>query len=332
MKVFIFGGDGFIGSHLLKEHIKRGDECYVFDINTLRTGPGSIDYAYIRHDFSRGYIDYINIAPDLVYNCVAVATPHFYIEEPIATYELDFKVNWENICRPLIDRGIPFIHFSTSEVYGKTWSEPYTEDTTNLIMGPTHKSRWVYATSKILLEQLILASNGNSIIVRPQNFCGWDMDWLPSMKNNLDRYWKPRLPACFLDNLMSGKPLEIVKPGTQERCYTYIDDAIDGILSIVDNWEECRKVNPVFNIGNKENEANINKIANIYIDEWFNRTGEFTRYKQVDGKDFYGVGYEDCEKRYFDDSKLYNITKWKPKYNLHDTIAKVIDGALENYK
>ena len=126
--------------------------------------------------------------PDFIFNCVAVATPHYYVKYPIDTFNLDFSVNYD-IIKSIIHHKIPFMHFSSSEVYGKKWESPYQEDITDLTIGPTHKSRWIYATSKIMLEQLIKAHNCEHVIVRPQNFFGWDMDWLPDMNTNIDNKW-----------------------------------------------------------------------------------------------------------------------------------------------
>lgn len=230
MKVLILGGDGFIGSHLLQKHILSNDECVVLDINNIRTKPTGKVYRYLKQDISLGNLNSIlsNVKPDLVYNCVAVATPAYYVKYPKETFELDFLVNYEKICKPLLEAKIPFIHFSTSEIYGKKWESKYKEFKSDLILGPVNKSRWIYATSKILLEQLLISSsNNNFVIIRPQNFCGWDMDWLPDMLSNNDKKWIPRLPACFLNSLFYSKNLIIVKPGTQQRCYTHIDDATD---------------------------------------------------------------------------------------------------------
>ena len=81
------------------------------------------------------------------------------------------------------------LHFSTSEVYGRTlasYVSPGTyddaslfeqdEDSTPLITGPVHNQRWTYAAAKQLLERLIYAYSREDglpfTIVRPFNFFG----------------------------------------------------------------------------------------------------------------------------------------------------------------
>ena len=336
MNVLILGGDGFIGSHLLAKHIERGDSCIVVDKHNIRTTTKSKNYKFVKHDFfvKSNFLKTLlaKYKPDLIYNCVAVATPSYYVKEPIKTFELDFLVNYENICKPVLKTDIPFIHFSTSEVYGKKWTEVYDERSTNLIIGPTYKTRWVYASSKILLEQLLLANTKNNcIIIRPQNFCGWDMDWLPSF-NNREQNWIPRLPACFLNNLMSNKSLYVVLPGTQKRCYTHINDAVDGIYSIVKNWSKCIKKEKIFNIGNKHNETTIINLANLYKKIWTELTDRQTKpIRFIKGDKLYGKGYEDCERRMFSDERVCRLTGWKPKLDLNTTIKLILQEAIEKY-
>lgn len=337
MNILILGGDGFIGYHLLQKHLSIGDKCTVIDINKLRTTPLDRSYQYIHFDFAGSNKNFAKllkkIKPDLIYNCVAIATPHYYVKFPIETFNLDFKINYENICLPIIEQSIPLIHFSTSEVYGKKWTSIYKEDESNLIIGPTNKSRWIYATSKILLEQLLLASNIKELaIVRPQNFCGSDMDWLPGINNHSNKTWKPRLPACFLSNLFNNKPLVIVKPGTQKRCYTYIDDGIEGIFSIYKNWAECNN-KEIFNIGNPNNEINIIDVAKKYIDAWEKITEKKSKgYIFKTGVQYYGDGYEDCERRLFSNEKIYKYTKWRPKIDIDATIYNTVTLAIKKFK
>jgi len=338
MNILILGGDGFIGSHLAHYYESLNHVVYVVDKEDLRSSRSNrLPPQYIYNDLSiNTYESLSNIIkstkPDFIFNCVAVATPHYYVQHPIDTFNLDFTVNYD-IIKTIIHHKIPFMHFSTSEVYGKTWTENYDEYKTDLVIGPTHKSRWIYATSKILLEQLINAHKSDFVIVRPQNFFGWDMDWLPNINTNLDRKWKPRLPACILNSLFTNTPIHIVKPGTQQRCYTYIDDAIEGLYSIVNKWDVCK--NHVINIGNKNNETSIQNIVSLYIIIWnelHNFNDQHTPYPiLINGEQYYGSGYEDCVRRMFDDSLMVKLTGWSPQYNLKESIRQTIINASAGY-
>lgn len=334
MNILILGGDGFIGSNLRNKHLSLNDKVCVVDINTIRSIPQSNNYIFIQKDLSDLNINIVlndiikTFNPDFVYNCVAVATPSYYVKFPIETFKLDFEVN-KILIDILHNTKVPFIHFSSSEVYGKTWSAPYKEDS-DCVLGPANKPRWIYATSKLLLDQYIQASNMNCCILRPQNFCGYDLDWLPDIKNNLNNKWLPRLPACYINNLITHKPLYVVLPGSQQRCYCHISDAINGIISIINNWDKCS--GEILNIGNKNNETSIIDIARLYIDIYTNLTKEDkVDIVYINGEEYYGKGYEDSIRRMFSDNKLVKLTGWKPKLSLKSTIQLIIKNSLEKY-
>lgn len=337
MNVVILGGSGFIGSHLRNKHLMMGDHVTIVDKNTYRGGNAVFPFDMHTIDLSNGNMVsalsnlFQTKLPNLVYNCVAVATPAYYVKHPVETFELDFEVN-KRIIDFLDDIKIPFIHFSTSEVYGKKWDKPYTEES-DYVLGPANKQRWIYATSKILLDQYILASNMNCCILRPFNFIGHDLDWLPDIDNaiSVDKTWIPRVPSCFLNSLLTGKPMTIVNPGTQQRCYTHIDDAVNGIVSIYDNWSKCK--GQILNIGNPNNETTINYLAEKMNYEWKTITGLDTIDPvYIDGVDLYGEGYEDSERRLFSNKKMKELTGWEAQIGLDETIHRTVKDAIEVYR
>jgi len=332
MKVLILGGDGFIGSYLRKRHLRNNDQVIILDKSNIRSYKHKNYTFYQQYIEQNNYIDFKNILkkekPDFVYNCIAIATPHYYVIEPTATFDLDFSVNYE-IIKILMSYKIPFIHFSTSEVYGKLWNEPYNEDTTNLTLGPVNKIRWIYATSKILLDQLLFAHDKDYCVIRPFNFINHDIDWLPHLNQN-DKYWKPRLPSCFLSALLNNTPIHIVKPGTQKRCYTYIDDAIDAIFAILDNWDKCNK--QILNIGNVNNETTIEGAADLMCKAYSHITNKEPQIPvYIDAEDYYGKGYEDSERRFPDLNKIKRLTNWEAKINLNETFYRTVENGIKEY-
>ena len=323
-KILIFGGDGFIGSHLRDAHLDRGDEVTVIDKNEIRH-KGHRKCKVYKCELTKNNIgNFISLIhdKDFIYNCIAVATPDFYVKYPIETFELDFELNYE-ILKTIHKYKIPYIHFSTCEVYGKyQLSDKYSEKISPLIMGPSHKVRWIYATSKILLEQLILSHHKRgdceAVIVRPFNFIGHDIDWIPCIDGEQD--WSPRVYSCFLSALLSNLPMFVVEPGTQTRSYCYIDDAVEALLSITDNFDNCK--GKVINIGNPENETTIIRLAKLMRSMYglFGKKQYTSKIIKISGDSFYGPGYEDSEKRVPDISLIKNLTGWEPKMSLYDTL------------
>src|SRR5438132_1471144 len=64
---------------------------------------------------------------------------------------------------------------STSEVYGMCQDQYFDEDTSNLVVGPINKQRWIYSVSKQLLDRVIWAYGAkglNFTLFRPFNWMG----------------------------------------------------------------------------------------------------------------------------------------------------------------
>jgi len=76
---------------------------------------------------------------------------------------------------------------STSEVYGMCPDAVFNESTSNLVYGPIHKQRWIYACAKQLLDRVIWAMGLHSdlrfTLIRPFNWIGpvWTA-WRPPRK------------------------------------------------------------------------------------------------------------------------------------------------------
>jgi len=157
------------------------------------------------------------------------------------------------------------------------------------------------------------------------------MDWLPNINNNEDKTWIPRVPSCFLNALFTNQLIQIVLPGTQKRCYTYIDDAVEGILSVVNNWDKCR--GEILNIGNPKNEVTIELLAGIMCSKWNELTGRSPKnIVYISGENLYGIGYEDSERRLFSNQKMKLLTGWEANITIEETIGKTVSKAIEVYK
>src|SRR3954452_15737331 len=142
MRFLITGGAGFIGSHLARELLARGDSVHVLD--DLSTG--SIDN--IRHLKSKpgfGYtIESAVDAPlvaelvdeaDVVYHLAAAVGVELIIDSPVRTIETNVHTT-EVVLTQANKKKKPVFIASTSEVYGKSEKLPFREDG-DLLLGPT---------------------------------------------------------------------------------------------------------------------------------------------------------------------------------------------------
>src|SRR5207302_1798315 len=122
-----------------------------------------------------------------------------------------------------------------------------------------NKQRWIYAASKQLLDRVIYAygvrDNLDYTLFRPFNFIGPNLDNVEEPKEGSSRVF-----TQFLSNVLHRRPIKLVDGGGQRRSFTYIDDAIECLLTILEN-ENGRASRRIFNIGNPANCISIRDLA-----------------------------------------------------------------------
>jgi nucleoside-diphosphate-sugar epimerase len=203
-----------------------------------------------------------------------------------------------------------------------------------MILGPVGKHRWIYSCAKQLLERILhaygLENKLHYTIIRPFNFIGPKIDYLPSEKTGI-----PRVFSNFLQSLIDGSPMSLVGGGEQKRAYTFIDDAVDCILRIIENRNGvCDK--QIFNIGSPANEISIRELAikmrEIYKRRWWDGGSRLPEIVEVSAEDFYGEGYDDSDRRIPDITKAVTLLGWTPKYDLDTTIEQSMAYWFETRK
>ena len=157
-KILILGVNGFIGHHLSKRILETTDwEVYGMDMNSERVQPfmGNPRFHFFEGDITinKEWIEYHIRKCDVVLPLVAIATPSTYVSDPLRVFELDFEANLPFI-RSCVKYKKRVIFPSTSEVYGMCGDEAFDPHTSNLVLGPIEKQRWIYACSKQLMDRV----------------------------------------------------------------------------------------------------------------------------------------------------------------------------------
>jgi UDP-apiose/xylose synthase len=346
----ILGCGGFIGSHLLERLANDpayrviGIDTCTDKIETLRAHPSVTVH---RADIQDLNLVYACIEKsDIVIALAALCNPSQYTTIPAEVVDSNFTMPRQIVEMCARSRKW-LIHFSTCEVYGKTLAyympksdrpkeEDYLlkEDETPLIMGPIAAQRWCYASAKQLLERVIYAHAFTTglpyTIVRPFNFIGPRMDYIPG----IDGDGTPRVVACFMHALMNGTPLRLVDGGNNRRVFTYIDDAIEAILAILQNPQAAQ--GQIFNIGAPGNETTIAELAirmgNIYRNVDPSSALTAIKYENVTAEQFYGKGYDDSDRRVPDIAKARSLLGWEPKTGLDSALAKTVAWYHHEYR
>ncbi|MGI9244420.1 MAG: bifunctional UDP-4-keto-pentose/UDP-xylose synthase [Verrucomicrobiales bacterium] len=354
MKVLLLGAGGFIGVNLTERLLADGvHEVTALDIHEEKIehliNLPNLKYHHLNISTDEEEVDRLVAETDVVVDLVAFANPALYVTDPFGVYDLNYTQNMKVVeqCRKHKKR---LVQFSTCEVYGITAAKAaeqfglsseknkceFIEDETPLIMGPVKNHRWIYAAAKQLLERVLDAlwkSEGFRFsVIRPFNFVGPRIDYLPS-----EEAGNPRVFSHFMDSLLYGtNPIKLVDGGEAFRAYTYIDDAVDCIVRIIeDKGNNCD--GQIFNIGQPGNELKIKEMAvkmcDIF-DEKFREEGDPPRPEiiSISGEEFYGEGYQDCDRRIANIDKARNLLGWDPQYDIDDVITKTMEYFVTEHR
>ncbi|MCQ9392979.1 bifunctional UDP-4-amino-4-deoxy-L-arabinose formyltransferase/UDP-glucuronic acid oxidase ArnA [Pseudomonas viridiflava] len=333
-RVLILGVNGFIGNHL-SERLLQDDryEIYGMDIGSdaierLRTKP---NFHFIEGDISihTEWIEYHIKKCDVVLPLVAIATPIEYTRNPLRVFELDFEENLK-IVRYCVKYNKRVIFPSTSEVYGMCQDASFSEDTSNLVVGPINKQRWIYSVSKQLLDRVIWAYGQKGLqftLFRPFNWMGPRLDRLDSA-----RIGSSRAITQLILHLVEGTPIRLVDGGAQKRCFTDVVDGIEALARIIENrGERCN--GQIINIGNPDNEASIRQLGEELLRQFEahplrSNFPPFAGFRDVESQSFYGKGYQDVSHRKPCVDNAKRLLDWTPTIELSETIGKTLDFFL----
>jgi UDP-glucose 4-epimerase len=178
MKLFITGGAGYIGSHVLKALGKAGHEITVYD--NLSTGH---EWAVLYGRLVQGDLadrkllseTLGDVKPDAVLHFAASIQVEESVREPLKYYRNNV-INTQNLLEAMIENKIRnFLYSSTAAVYGISENVPVAENAPLRPINP-------YGASKVMVEQMLQdlagAENFRYIALRYFNVAGADPEGL----------------------------------------------------------------------------------------------------------------------------------------------------------
>jgi UDP-4-amino-4-deoxy-L-arabinose formyltransferase/UDP-glucuronic acid dehydrogenase (UDP-4-keto-hexauronic acid decarboxylating) len=234
--------------------------------------------------------------------------------------------------RQCLKYGSRIIFPSTSEVYGMCPDAEFSEDDSPLVLGPIHKQRWIYSCSKQLLDRVIWAYGEAGqlqfTLFRPFNWIGPKLDDLYAAKEG-----SSRVVTQFVLNLIQREPILLVDGGHQKRCFTYVEDGIDALMTIIENPGGVAD-GQIFNLGNPENEASVKELAQLLRDLFrqhpdHKKDGSYSEIVETRHEDYYGKGYQDIISRKPAIEKARRLLGWEPKTDLITSLKITLDAFLE---
>ena len=316
-RALITGGAGFIGSHLAEALLGRGWQVHVLD--DLSTGSAeNVQHLVGRPGFTLtvgSALDRAIVAPlvataDVVFHLAAAVGVRLVMEQPVRTIETNIKTT-ETVLALAAERGSRVLLASTSEVYGKLDGHKFSESD-DVVLGPTSRSRWCYAASKIIEEFLGIA------YARERDIPVTIMRLFNTIGPRQTGQYGMVVPR-FVRQALRGEPLTVYGDGTQRRSFTWVGDVVDAMITLV---QHPGAVGEVFNVGHTK-EIEIRELAGLV--KRLTRSESGITYLEFEAA--YESGFEDMERRLPDLSKIQQLTGYRPTLDLSEMLERIVADA-----
>jgi UDP-glucuronate decarboxylase len=302
MRVIVAGGAGFLGSHLVDVLLSQKNKVIVVD--NLYTG----SKANIQEHFSNPLFEFINhditepfnIEADQIYNLACPASPVQYQRHPVQTIKTSVlgSINILDLAHRTNAR---VLQASTSEVYGDPNVSPQNE----LYLGNVNPIgiRACYDEGKRASETLFFDYHrqyGVKIkVARIFNTYGPRMDLEDG-----------RVVSNFIVQALKNENITIYGDGKQTRSFCYVDDLIQGLVSLMNSPEV---VTGPINIGNP-NEFTMLELAETVI-----------KLSASQSKlEFQPLPSDDPKQRKPDITRANESLNWSPTIELEEGLLKTI--------
>ncbi|MBL4813122.1 MAG: SDR family oxidoreductase [Rhodobacteraceae bacterium] len=301
-RILVTGGAGFIGSHLCDRLMAAGHDVLCLD--NLFTGSkrniehliGDPRFEFIRHDVT--FPLYVEV--DEIYNLACPASPVHYQHDPVQTTKTSVHgaINMLGLAKRL---GAKILQASTSEVYGDPDQHPQREEYWGNVnpIGP----RSCYDEGKRCAETLFFdyhRQHGLEIkVMRIFNTYG------PRM-----HHADGRVVSNFIVQSLLGKPITIYGDGSQTRSFCYVDDLVDGMVTLMGTGPD---VTGPINIGNPS-EFTILELAEQVVAQ----TGK------EQGIERLPLPEDDPRQRRPDITLAKETLGWEPNIELKEGLEKTI--------
>jgi UDP-glucose 4-epimerase len=241
MNVFITGGAGFIGSHLVDQLLQLGHRVVAYDNFSsgqerfIEQANGSPNFTLLRGDvLDLDSLTEAMAGTEFVYHMAANADVRFGFEHPRKDLEQNTIATF-NVLEAMKANGLRRIAFaSTGSIYG----EPEVFPTPETAPFPVQTS--LYGASKLACEALIEA------YCEGFGFQGYIFRFVSILG---ERYSHGHVCDFYKSLRENPEELRVLGDGHQRKSYLYVQDCIEAILLVIEKAQE--KVN-IFNLGTDE--------------------------------------------------------------------------------
>lgn len=313
MKILVTGGAGFIGTHLCQKLLSDNHEVICVD-NFVTSREANIEtlnqnksFTFINHDVIKPLPDSVG-SVEAVFHLASPASPNHHSK--ISYHALPMETMLVNTTGTLEllkfakKNSAAFLFASSSEVYGDPLVHPQAEEYLGNVspVGP----RAVYDEAKRFGETIVsYFKNHQGVDTRTARIFN---TYGPGMlKEDM------RMIVSFILQAKKGDPITIFGDGTQTRALCYVDDTVDGLISLM---FEPKAKGEIVNIGSP-NEHTVMEYAQL-VKKLTNSKSEIVLSEDLPEND--------PKKRCPDITKAKRLLSWEPKISLETGLTKLIES------
>ena len=330
-KILVTGAAGFIGFHLTKKLLERGNivvgidnlnNYYDVQIKKARLKILQNYSASNGKSFSFERIDLSNALKlnklfkrenfDKVINLAAQAGVRYSIENPHAYVESNL-IGFTNILEACRHNKIKHLTYaSTSSVYGANTDLPFKE--TKEASNPLQ----FYAATKKANE--LMAHSYSNLFGLPTSGLRFFTVYGPWGRPDMALF-------LFTRNIINNVPIKVFNNGEHSRDFTYVDDIVEGVIKVSDippekdpNWNSHDSNSAsssapyrVLNIGNNNP---------VKLETFIKEIEKNLQKKAI--KEYLPLQDGDVPETYADTSLLHELTGYIPKTTIEDGVRKFI--------
>ena len=250
MRILVTGAAGFIGFHLSRQLLERGDEVVGIDnlnayydvrlkearLERLKSGGAASGFRFVKGDIAdRAAMERVfsDGKYDAIVNLAAQAGVRYSLENPHAYIDANVT-GFLNILEGVRHHGTGhLVYASTSSIYGTNKTLPYSEDQR------TDTPVSLYAATKKANE--VMAHSYHHLFKFPATGLRFFTVYGP--------WGRPDMALFkFTKGILAGEAIPVFNQGRMIRDFTYIDDIVEGIVRVIDRPQGYR----LFNIGNNK--------------------------------------------------------------------------------
>jgi UDP-glucuronate 4-epimerase len=332
-KIFITGSSGFIGFHLAKSLLKKGMKVHgydemnsYYDIN-LKKNRLKILREYTNFSFTKNSLEnkkilaksILNFKPQFIIHLAAQAGVRYSIQKPRVYLNSNIEGTYNIIELSKKVKVRHLIIASSSSVYGANKKIPFKE----IDKADTQLS--IYAATKKSTESI--AHSYSNIWKIPITMLRFFTVYGP--------YGRPDMALFkFTKGILENKKIDVYNSGKMYRDFTYIDDIVKGIESLINKAPNLRQ------IGKFKNDSlspiapfrilNIGNTKKVYLLDFIKSIEDELGKKAI--KNYMPMQKGDVKTTLSDTSLLNKITGYNPKTNYKTGIKNFIHWFKYYYK